>query len=283
MVSLMWWLLFVLLALQEPSIPVDTPPLADSPSFATVEFSLTCPVAAHRVFSDGAVSYNIWRGDVSNPDLHVVKTLRWTSRSPKALQWSVRLPSGVYSYEVVAQHGGGNRPIDFVCSSYQYVATLPGATRRVVDTMRQGLGDPVPRVYVYGVAPKAIKISVVRFLKNVSCGSALASAAERPIDLDRDAVGYYASDSYRGAVEAGAVFGVRVQTAGGMRTFKTIADYPNAMLAPPTSVRFDLTPAMLSAASKMPADSMLCIPSDRLVGRFAVPSQNRVAEKPTSG
>ncbi len=273
----MWQLLFTLLALQDPSIPADTPLLADSPSAATVEFSLACPVAAHRAFSNGTVTYEVWRGDVTNPSLRIIKTFRWASRNPDALKWSVRLPPGVYSYEVIGQNGGGRQPLDFVCSTYQYVAALPRATRRVVDTMEEGLGDPIPRVYIYGLAPRASKISVVRFLNNVSCGASIATAAEKPIDVKRDAIGYYASDHYSEKAEAGAVFGIYVQTAGGARTFRAVADYPKEMLVPPTSVRLDLTQGMLAAALNKPTGSLLCVPSNPL-GRSGIHSQDRAAQ-----
>jgi hypothetical protein len=39
-------------------------------------------------------------------------------------------PPGVYSYDVKGQHGGGRQPVDFVCSTYYYEVTLPGAMRR---------------------------------------------------------------------------------------------------------------------------------------------------------
>jgi hypothetical protein len=156
----------------------------------------------------------------------------------------------VYSYEVEAVHRAAVESTSVFCSSHLYVAALPGSTRRITESLREGLRDPIPRVYVYGMVPKAAQISVVRFDGAPGCGTRIDALPVSRLRTERDATGYYA-----------VVLGIRVTMPGHRepRTFPLVTGYPTSVIQErPISARFDLSPTMIDAALNEPADTLLC-------------------------
>jgi len=268
--------LAIAILLAQAGLPSPPPPITsitssplspDSPENATIDFSFKpCSRADGQSFTGGIILYSIWSRDVRSPGFGVEKKFAWNSNDPKPLHWSVRVPPGVYSYEVEAVHRAAVDRMSVFCSSYFYVAALPRSTRRITETMYEGLGDPIPRVYVYGVAPKGSEVSVVRFDGKPDCGDSLTAESETPLAAERDAVGYYASESYVPGDAStrpikGVVLGVRVKMPGSndVRTFRVVTDYPNSIVQdPPISARFDLTSEMIQAAFDRPGNALVC-------------------------
>ena len=178
------------------------------------------------------------------------------------MQWSLHIPAGVYSYEVTAEHAANNA-LDVECSYYDYMVALPKEVRRYAKTMYNGLGDPIPRVYIFGLAPKGTRVSVVHFAdKALKCGGRFPDRFGTSMATERTEQGYYASDSLLSAEhETAAVFGVQVNVPGAAepRTFRVIADYPDSIVALlPTYARFDITLQMLKEAQGVPANVLIC-------------------------
>jgi hypothetical protein len=131
--------------------------------------------------------------------------------------------------------------------------------------MYDGLGDPIPRVYIFGLAPNSVRVSVVHFSDKAvaNCGSSLSLKSSTLPDIEQTNRGYYASDSYLSAEnESSAVFGVRVTTSDGIsRIFRVVANYPDSIVAIlPTDRRFDITRTMIEEALHQPGDRLVCLP-----------------------
>jgi hypothetical protein len=266
-------LLFVLALAQTAAtmptatVPTDSPPLASSPTDAQINFSFEpCPGANRLGFSNGWVRYSIWGGpDNPVPDLKIQKTFSWNAKTGSGLRWTTHIPPGAYSYEVVADHLSGS-VADLECSYYHYVVALPKDVRHYDETMYDGLKDPIPRVYVFGLAPDKIRVSVVHFRNKALaiCGTNLSLRSFFLLQTERTGRGYYASDSYLSAEnERDAVFGVRITTRDGRsRTFRTVANYPDSIVALlPTYRRFDISSTMIQKALHQPADTLVCLPN----------------------
>jgi hypothetical protein len=233
-------------------IPRAAVAVVPTDGLGAVELSLKpCAHALSSPFKNGTLTYQIW-GDNAN----IEKRFPWNSRDSKPLHLAMQLPPGVYTYDVVGSSVAEKQP---GCQAFFYFAVLPGDTRHIDVEMLDCCGDPIPRLYVAGVAPAGINVSVARFETAPSCGAPVTGLTSIPIDLERTAVGYYASDNHlSGEANArGAVFGLIVaRTSGETRTIRVTADYPTEFLgAFPKLVRFDLTAAVLSAAF---ADTLYC-------------------------
>jgi hypothetical protein len=250
-----------------PSVPpyaaaTDSPRRPYSAQDATVDFTLKpCPSVKGLAISEGRLEYSIWNGANSNSTVSVTKTATWKKGS-EPLRWSVRVPAGAYSYDIDAD-GRDARGREVECQDFFYLAVLPGATRRIVEMMYDGIGDPMPRVYIYGFAPKGSHISVVRFDESLGCGSSLSNASENQIAVERTADGFYASDTMLPDRSNGnVVMGVRVQmdASGDTRTFRLVTEYPKSILhGSPISARLDVTDEMMQSATESPG-VLICTP-----------------------
>ena len=236
---------------------------SSSSGLGKVEFSFTpCMRAMGLVFSNGSVVYNIWSGaDNWLPNWSTGRNLIWRSKSTAAFHQTFSAPPGAYSYEVFANHGQRPSEREFVsCSFYYYVVVLPRSVRRISETLYEGTADPIPKVFVYGVAPASADVSVLRYPSNPECGATLQGLNGNLLPVERDAVGYYASDSYLSNDRANrAVFGVKVVQKGSAepRIFRVVADYPDSIVSiVPTSARLDVTPALTDL--KAPSGVLLC-------------------------
>lgn len=250
-----------------PPMPqiTDSPVLPASAATGKVDFAVNlCDSAKWRVFKDGTIHYSIWSGVENDPpNWHTDRNVRWQSGDPSALHQSFTIPPGAYSYEVTATHGHDSSLV--YCSLYYYVVVLPGSERHVPGTMYEGMGDPIPLVFIYGLANPDADVAVFRYPTNPTCGSRLAGLRGVPLDVRRDAVGYYADDSYFSSWrEHGAVFGVRVTPNGATdsMTFRVVANYPDSVVSiVPTSARLDLTQMLLDSAHHGSANTLLCQPA----------------------
>jgi hypothetical protein len=235
---------------------------ANSGSNATVEFSVApCDFQTGRSFSGATLKYT-----VSGPDGSEIagKAFVWNSNDPTPLRWSASVPSGVYRYSVFSNvQPLPNATPDVPCEMNGSFAILPRSIKRIRGSMQGGIDDPLALLYIYGTAPAGVKLSVMRFDAAAGCGGKIPVGQGHPILVDRDAVGYFASDSALSGDAKGkqVVFGIRVQRQDESRTLRVIADYPSENIAaPPTSVRFDITQDMLEAAFTRSGDVLFCAP-----------------------
>lgn len=250
-----------------PLVEMTNSPLTPASSNnGTVHFSFKpCDRVGHQTFSNGLVHYSIWSNAANwTPNWGMNQNVVWKTTEPSAMQRSYSVPPGAYSYEVTAMHGRDSDPSYVFCSQYLYVVVLPGSDRYVTETMYEGLADPIPRVFIYGLASPAFDVSVFRYRSNPECNASLSGVAGTPLDVERDKVGYYASDGYMSFPnEKGAVFGVKVTPKGSTqsRTYRVVADYPDSIVSiTPNSARFDVVPSTESSDSV--SDTLLC-PSTR--------------------
>jgi hypothetical protein len=225
--------------------------------YATVEiFIKPCDFQTRQPFAGAKLRYSISSASgatVASQDI------AWNSRDKTQLAWTTRVPAGVYRYSVYSNV----HPADLPCIGAGYFAVLPGALKRIDAGLGGGIGDPLAPLFIYGTAPRDVKVTVIRFDSRPDCGSPLSDARYHSINIERDRVGYYAGDSSlsgRGLGE-NVAFGVRVQRPGqGQRTFRVLASYPKDPIAvPPTSVRVDLTASVFDRAYKSGAAGLGCI------------------------
>jgi hypothetical protein len=203
-----------------------------------------------RTFVGAQLQYSVSSGS----GFRISKKTRWNSAEKSQLQWSVQVPPGVYSYDVT----GNVHPTDLPCMSSGFFAALPGSVRRIGAAMHGGIQDPLAPLFIFGTEPPGVHASIVRFDGRPGCDSRLSSIATHSIAAEYDDVGYYGAD-YDWASDPSLdtpegreniAFGIRVQRANQPeRTLRIVASYPSESIAvPPTSARFDLTPAALDAA-----------------------------------
>ncbi len=250
--------------------PEPLPMASDSPvvtGAGTGAIDLTfvpCARVSDRELSNGSVAYSVWSGAqdaASHWNTH--RSVVWTPDDPAALHQVFTVPAGMYSYQAVALGAVGNARNILLCSYFGYVMVLPGSHRSVVEVMYAGLGYPVPHVFIYGTVPGAYDVSAVHYSSRPKCDRSLSGLTGNPLQIERDEIGYYASDSYASAVgEKGAVFGISVKTKSGSasRTFRAVADYPWSIDSiVPTSVRLDLTQRDIDSAFRSPPGKLLCL------------------------
>jgi hypothetical protein len=237
--------------------PVAATTVVPSNSLGTVEFALKpCPLAISHPFTGGTVTYQIF-GDGGG----ITEKFPWDSRDSKPLHLTAQLTPGVYTYAVNGRYVSGNQLV-VGCQAYWYLAVLPGDTRHIRDQMLDCCGDPIPMIYIDGLVSSAVRIRAVRFDNTPGCDAPLAGLTPTPIDVERNAVGYYAKGSLQPGLNEGkvAVFGIEIQRASGeSRMLRVMSDYAtHDIMVPPKLARMDLTNGLLAAAFAKPSGTLLC-------------------------
>jgi hypothetical protein len=225
----------------------------------TVSFSLEpCVEAKGRLFSHGTVLYSIW-----NHTWTMRKSFAWKSSDSGSLHQKFNVPPGAYTYEVYAT--AGTDPNAIACSAHYFVAVLPNTQHKVVSTMSSGVSDPIPLTYVYGTLPKGAHVDVLEFDGIPTCGDAIASMPSKPIKVERDDAGYYASVEYPYAVQIPpreAALGIFVRSPGNPEGREILLTAPlpeNIVAITPNAVRFDVTSEVMEKLAKASPSTLACL------------------------
>jgi hypothetical protein len=229
---------------------------ATEPAASVVISVHPCATQTNLLFSGATLRYSIVRLDGREV---AARRYFWDSDDPSQLQWTARIPPGVYHYGVYARV----RQSDFPCTGSGTFAVLPGDVRRIDTGVYGAVGDPIVPLYVYGTAPKNVEVRVELFDGQPGCGSHEASLRSYKIATERDDIGYYAQDGSLAGSDAGtgAILGVIIRRSGKPdHIIRIVADYPKENIAvAPTSVRLDLTPALIKNLDNAPPGVLSCL------------------------
>jgi hypothetical protein len=237
------------------SFPVVTRGATSPSEKGGVELSIHLCDFLPKHFTGGTLRYTI----DGTGGIAAQRSFRWDSDDQSVLRWSARVPAGVYQYDAY----GLVTPSSLPCRATGFVAVLPGSFRRIDASMYGGIADQLVPLLIYGTLPAGVSASILRFDTAAACGAAIRLSGNSAVDVERDGVGFYASDlRVSGSEKGSVVFGIRVeQPQQEARTFRLVADYPRENIAvPPTAVRFDISQAMIKSSLKSPPNTLVCVP-----------------------
>jgi hypothetical protein len=225
-------------------------------NYATVDFNLKiCSLVATHPFSKGIFTYQV-SGDSNSTD--IVKSLSWNSHDMRPLRFSLQLPAGLYDYDIRAR----NADASIGCQANYYFAVLPRDTQHINDAMFDCCAEALPALFVIGIAPRTVGVSIIRFDGALDCGSPLPAPGSW-LSVKQDTIGFYASDDHLTgrSNNRNVVFGIQIRDdSGEKRTVRVLADYPaNVGQVEPKLVRFDLTPQLMDALFKGPPGTLSCL------------------------
>ena len=190
----------------------------------------------------------------------ITKSVVWNSRDTLPLHFATHIPPGVYTYDIQGGIVAGKDLIS--CQAYYYFAALPGDSRTINDSMIDCCADPIPALFIMGIAPTTVRLSVMRYDVPLECEATLPETGKL-IPVEQTSVGYYATDSSLTAQPTGqhVTFGIGIQRiSGDKRVIRVIADYPkNIVQDKPTVVRLDLTPQLIDSQFRNAAGVLGCV------------------------